>query len=51
MAGNNTAGNGLNQLRYPWGLYVDSNYTIYVVDRGNHRIQKWEQGLLYLYFA
>ncbi|CAF4840942.1 unnamed protein product [Rotaria sp. Silwood1] len=44
VAGNNTAGSALNQLRNPWGLFVDSIYGLYVVDRGNHRIQYWEKG-------
>ncbi|CAF4348721.1 unnamed protein product [Rotaria sp. Silwood2] len=43
VAGNNTAGNTLYQLRNPWGVFVDSMYGIYVVDRGNHRVQFWEQ--------
>ena len=34
----------MNQLRNPWGIYVNRNYTIYVVDRGNHRVQRWEMG-------
>ncbi|CAF5163473.1 unnamed protein product, partial [Rotaria sp. Silwood1] len=44
VAGNGTAGSALNQLRDPWGIYVDSNYTVFVVDRGNHRVQMWERG-------
>ncbi|CAF4497214.1 unnamed protein product [Rotaria sp. Silwood2] len=42
VAGNNTAGSTLYQLRNPWGVFVDSMYGVYVVDRGNHRLQYWE---------
>lgn len=28
----------------PWGIYVDNTGAIYVVDRGNHRVQKWMIG-------
>ncbi|CAF4021362.1 unnamed protein product, partial [Rotaria sordida] len=41
VAGNNVAGNGANQLNCPWGIYVTSNGTMYIVDRNNHRIQRW----------
>ncbi|CAF4009054.1 unnamed protein product [Rotaria sp. Silwood1] len=47
LAGNNTAGSASNQLNNPWGIFVDGNYTLYVVDRGNHRIQKWISGMFY----
>ncbi|CAF3026954.1 unnamed protein product, partial [Rotaria sp. Silwood2] len=43
VAGNNTAGSALYQLRNPWGVFVDSMYGIYVVDRGNHRVQYFEK--------
>ncbi|CAF3039731.1 unnamed protein product [Rotaria sp. Silwood2] len=44
VAGNGTAGTTSYQLDSPWGIYVDANYTLYVVDQGNHRIQKWSLG-------
>ena len=33
-------------LRNPWGIFVDSNYTLYIVDAGNNRVQKFLQGEL-----
>ncbi|CAF3572321.1 unnamed protein product [Rotaria sp. Silwood1] len=38
VAGENGSGNGINQLYYPYGLYVDDDQTIYIADHGNHRI-------------
>jgi tripartite motif-containing protein 71 len=29
-------------LNSPWGIYVSANFTLYVVDSGNHRVQKFE---------
>ncbi|CAF3906990.1 unnamed protein product, partial [Rotaria sp. Silwood1] len=37
-------GNGINQLSYPWGLYVDDDQTIYVADTSNNRIVEWKLG-------
>ncbi|CAF1474483.1 unnamed protein product, partial [Rotaria sp. Silwood1] len=44
VAGGNRQGNGINQLSYPLGLYVDDDQTIYVADRTNHRIVEWKRG-------
>ncbi|CAF5018488.1 unnamed protein product, partial [Rotaria sp. Silwood1] len=44
VAGGNRDGNGINQLSYPWGLYVDDDQTIYVADQFNHRIMEWKRG-------
>ncbi|CAF4691309.1 unnamed protein product, partial [Rotaria magnacalcarata] len=44
VAGGNGAGSASNKLNYPWGVYVDVNGTIYVVDRNNHRVQRWNSG-------
>ncbi len=44
MAGGNGAGSTPDKLNSPWGVYVDVNGTVYVVDRGNHRVQKWNIG-------
>ncbi|CAF3927729.1 unnamed protein product, partial [Rotaria sp. Silwood1] len=44
VAGGNQQGNEINQLSYPWGLYVDDDQTIYVADQSNHRIVEWKRG-------
>lgn len=44
FAGNNGQGNGLNQLNFPWGIYVDTTSTMYIADQGNHRIVRWVSG-------
>ena len=44
MAGGNGAGSTADKLYYPWGIYVDSNQGIYIVDRSNQRIQFWAAG-------
>ncbi|CAF5140740.1 unnamed protein product, partial [Rotaria sp. Silwood1] len=44
LAGGTRARNGINQLSYPCGLYVDDDQTIYVADRSNHRIVEWKRG-------
>ena len=36
-----TAGNALNRLNNPNGVYVDANGTIFIADKDNHRIVKW----------
>ncbi|CAM4774247.1 unnamed protein product [Rotaria magnacalcarata] len=42
VAGGNGQGNGINQLSYPCGLYIDDDQTVYVADRNNHRIVEWK---------
>ena len=44
VAGGNGNGNTAEKLNSPWGVIVDINGSIYVSDRGNHRIQKWDTG-------
>jgi sugar lactone lactonase YvrE len=44
IAGGNGRGNQLNQLKYPCGIVIDDDQTIYVADAGNHRILQWEYG-------
>ncbi|CAF4984487.1 unnamed protein product, partial [Rotaria sp. Silwood1] len=44
IAGENGEENGINQLSYPLGLYVDEDETIYVADQYNHRIVEWKWG-------
>ncbi|CAF4602830.1 unnamed protein product, partial [Rotaria socialis] len=43
VAGGNGAGNTADKLANPWGIYV-TNQSIYIADRDNHRIQKWDFG-------
>src|SRR5207245_7660465 len=33
-------GQGRKEFRWPWAVAIDVADTVYVVDRGNHRIQK-----------
>ncbi|CAF4740781.1 unnamed protein product, partial [Rotaria sp. Silwood2] len=42
--GGNRQDNGINQLSYLLGLYVDNDQTIYVADQENHRIVEWKWG-------
>ncbi|CAF1676810.1 unnamed protein product, partial [Didymodactylos carnosus] len=45
VAGGNAQGNGINQLYYPLGFYVDDDdQTIYIADASNHRIVEWKWG-------
>jgi sugar lactone lactonase YvrE len=44
VAGGNGAGDGINQLAYPWGLYFDDDQTVYVADEPSHRIMEWKWG-------
>ncbi len=39
VAGGNGQGSGANQLYYPWNIAVDTQFTLYVADPGNRRIQ------------
>jgi len=39
VAGTEYEGSASNQLRWPHGIFVDSNLNLYVSDSGNHRIQ------------
>lgn len=45
VAGVTGAGDALNQLRNPWGLYVDDDQTVYVADCSNHRIMVYNHGV------
>ena len=42
----NRSGNASGELNHPWGIYVTSNHVLYIVDQGNHRVQKWLPGEL-----
>ena len=37
-------GQSANQLYHPWGIFVDTNFDLYVADAGNNRIQVFQQG-------
>ncbi|CAF0899357.1 unnamed protein product [Adineta steineri] len=42
VAGGNGYGDELNQLDCPEGIFIDNEKSIYIADRENHRIAKWE---------
>ena len=42
IVGGNGQGSQSNQLNHPYGLQFDQQRNFYVVDRQNHRIQKFE---------
>ena len=42
IAGNGTSGSAANMLYNPNGIFVDKNFTLYVADYNNNRIQKFE---------
>ena len=42
VAGGNGQGNELNQLYRPYGISVDDDQNIYIVDHYNHRIVEWK---------
>jgi hypothetical protein len=44
VAGGNGRGSGLNQVSLPEHIHVDSENNIYISDRENHRVVKWEPG-------
>lgn len=44
MAGGNGAGSTNDRLNSPWGIFVDVNGTLFIVDRSNHRVQRWAAG-------
>ena len=44
VAGGNGGGSTSDKLSGPWGVYVDASSSVYVVDRNNHRIQRWDLG-------
>lgn len=46
IAGTGVAGNSNQQLRYPYGLYLDENNSyLYIADLGNNRIQLYRLGV------
>ncbi|CAF0977967.1 unnamed protein product, partial [Rotaria sordida] len=44
VAGGNGKGVDLNQLNFPYYIFVDQQETVYVSDYGNHRVMKWNKG-------
>lgn len=44
VAGGNGQGNRLNQLNYPYYIFVDQDHSVYVSDGNNHRVVKWIKG-------
>ncbi|CAF0721345.1 unnamed protein product [Adineta steineri] len=43
-AGSGIRGSGSNELSYPYGIFVDLNFDLYVADSENHRIQLFKHG-------
>jgi sugar lactone lactonase YvrE len=41
VAGGNNRGNGLNQLSYPYYIFIDQDHAVYISDYNNHRVMKW----------
>ncbi|CAF5136899.1 unnamed protein product, partial [Rotaria socialis] len=41
VVGGNGQGEGANQFSYPYGLSSDRHGNLYVVDRDNHRVQRF----------
>ena len=46
VAGNGSWGSASYMLAYPYGIFVDINFDLYVADSGNHRIQLFPLGQL-----
>ncbi|CAF4770492.1 unnamed protein product [Rotaria socialis] len=44
IAGGNGYGNATNQLKEPFGLFVDNDQTVVIADYGNYRIMQWKNG-------
>ncbi|CAF2172059.1 unnamed protein product [Rotaria magnacalcarata] len=44
VAGGNSEGDGLNQLKRPTYLFVDRQQSVYVSNYNNYRIMKWNKG-------
>ena len=47
MAGSSTGvnGTGATQLQCPYALTIDTNYTLYITDSWNNRIQQYANGV------
>ena len=44
VAGGNGRGSRLDQLSFPYYVFVDRDHSVYVSDYDNHRVMKWEEG-------
>jgi sugar lactone lactonase YvrE len=44
VAGGNRIGNRLDQLSYPYNVFVDRDHSVYVSEWKNHRVMKWVEG-------
>ena len=44
VAGGNGEGNGLNQLKDPYFIFVDEDQSVYVSEGENYRVMKWVKG-------
>ena len=42
--GTGTSGSGLTDLKLPRGIFVNTNFSLYVADSGNHRIHCFQSG-------
>ncbi|CAF1134327.1 unnamed protein product [Adineta steineri] len=42
VAAGNEQGEGLNQLKFPFGIFIDKKKNIFIADCWNHRIVKWK---------
>lgn len=45
VAGGYGWGSTPERLYYPWGIFVDANQALFIADRSNHRIQRWDYGM------
>ncbi|CAF1445310.1 unnamed protein product [Adineta steineri] len=43
VAGGNGEGDEFNQLHYPTFISVDEDHSLYISDKDNHRVMKWEK--------
>jgi hypothetical protein len=46
ITGTRSVGVGVNEFSSPWGIFVDTNFDLYVADAGNNRIQLFRLGQL-----
>ena len=46
VAGGRGNGGGFNQMGASYGLFVDSNFNVYISEQTNHRVTLWYQGNL-----
>eukprot|EP00439_Symbiodinium_sp_Y106_P071285 s175_g12.t1 len=44
VAGGLRAGSGLDELRFPRGIFLDTTGRLFVADSGNHRVVRWDVG-------